>query len=165
MKLKVGDQVIVTTGKDKGKKSVITRVVPKQEKVVVEGVNLYVRHVRKMAGQAGQKMTLERPLAASKVAILNDKGEADRIGYKFEADGTKVRVFKKTGQVIVIKEAKKDKKGETKTKKAAEIAAKEAQAAEKGVANRPQDEKASKRGLKMPSLPIRRKTPQASTEK
>lgn len=165
MKFKVGDQVIITAGKDKGKKSTITRTLPRQEKVVVEGCNLYTRHVRKMAGQAGQKLTLERPLATAKIAILNDKGEADRIGYKIEADGTKIRVFKKTGAVIVIKEAKKNKKEDAKAKKATEVAVKEAQAVEKGEANRPRDEKSSRKGLKMPSLPMRRKTPQASTEK
>lgn len=117
MKFKVGDQIIVTAGKDKGKKTTITRVLPKVEKVVAEGCNMYTRHVRKMAGQAGQKMRLERPIVTAKIAILNDKGEPDRIGYKIGADGQKVRIYRKTGAEIVIKSTSSDKKAEKEAKK------------------------------------------------
>ncbi len=100
MKFKVGDQVLVTGGKDKGKKGQIIRVLATVEKVVVENVNMYVKHLKPVADRAGQKLTLPRPLPTAKVAIINDKGQADRIGYQITKDGTKTRVFKKTGQPV-----------------------------------------------------------------
>lgn len=100
MKFKVGDMVLVTAGKDKGKQAKITAVMPKQNKVVVEGVNMYTRHVKPYMGQSGQVTRRERPMSTAKIAILNDKGEADRIGYKVAKDGSKERVFKKTGKPV-----------------------------------------------------------------
>ena len=131
MKFKVGDQVIVTAGKDKGKKSVITKVLVETEKVVVENCNMYVRHVRKYAGQAGQKTEMARAMSTAKVAILNEKGDADRIGYKFEADGTKVRIYKKTGTVIEAKKQEKAVKAEKKEVKKAEKKTEKKEAKEK----------------------------------
>ncbi|MBD3279096.1 MAG: 50S ribosomal protein L24 [Candidatus Pacebacteria bacterium] len=107
MKFKVGDKVLVTAGKDKGKKSVITQVLPKKEQVVVKDVNMYVRHVRAVADKPGEKRRLPRPLATAKIAILNDQGEPDRIGYQVDKKGHKTRIYKKTGQVI--KNTKKTK--------------------------------------------------------
>lgn len=106
MKFRTGDQVLVTAGKDKGKKSTIARVLPKQNKVVVADANLYTRHRKPMMGQAGEKVTLARPLATAKIAILNDKGQPDRIGYRVAKDGSKERIFKKTGKVIPTQEKK-----------------------------------------------------------
>ncbi len=100
MKFKVGDEVIITGGKDKGKKASITRVIPAKDKVVVEGINLYTKHVKPMGGQAGDKVVLERPLPTAKIAILNEKGNPDRIGYSVDKKGSKTRVFKKTGAVV-----------------------------------------------------------------
>jgi large subunit ribosomal protein L24 len=100
MRFKVGDQVIVTGGKDKGKTGKIVRVLPKEEAVVVEGVNMYVKHIKPMQDRAGQRTQLARPLPTAKVAILNDKNQPDRIGYQVTADGQKNRVFKKTGELI-----------------------------------------------------------------
>lgn len=100
MKLKIGDQVLVTTGKDKGRKGEIVKVLPKADRVVVRGINLYTKHIKPMSGRAGEKKVLERALPTANVAILNDQGVADRVGYSVAKDGTKVRVFKKTGQVI-----------------------------------------------------------------
>ncbi len=102
MKFKVNDQVIVTAGKDKGKKSKIIAVLPKSDKVIVEGANLYTRHIRKMQGRAGEIVRKERPLATAKIAIINDKGQPDRIGYIMQ-DGEKKRIFKKTKTVIESK--------------------------------------------------------------
>jgi large subunit ribosomal protein L24 len=109
MKFKVGDKVIVTGGKDKGRKGTIIRVVPKKEAVVVEGVNLYVKHQRPMGDRPGQRMTKERPLPTANVAILNDKDQPDRIGYTVDAKGNKDRIFKKTGAVIKYGEKSKKK--------------------------------------------------------
>ena len=100
MKFKVGDMVLVTGGKDKGKQGKITRVFPKEDTVVVEGANMYVKHIKPMQGRAGEKIRRERALPTAKVAILNAAtGKVDRVGYKV-VDGKKVRVFKKTGEEI-----------------------------------------------------------------
>ncbi|MEN8252993.1 MAG: 50S ribosomal protein L24 [Patescibacteria group bacterium] len=100
MKFKTGDQVLVTVGKDKGKKAKIIKVLPEKHRVVVEGVNMYTRHMKPFGGQAGQKIRKERPLPTANIAIINDKGQADRIAYEVGKDGKKVRIFKKTGKII-----------------------------------------------------------------
>ena len=108
MKFKVGDKVLVTAGKDKGRTGTIIKVDHKSERVIVEGVNKYTKHIKPMMGRAGDKVVVERYLPTAKIAIINDKGKADRIGYKVEKDGSKIRVFKKTGAVITEnKESKK----------------------------------------------------------
>lgn len=108
MKFKVGDKVLVTIGKDKGKTGVIVKVDPKTNRVLVEGVNKYVKHIKPMMGRPGDKVLVERYLPTAKVAILNEKDKADRIGYQIADDGSKIRVFKKTG--TAIKENKESKK-------------------------------------------------------
>ena len=100
MKLKVGDKVLVTSGKDKGKKSEIIAVFPDENKVLVKDVNLYVKHVRPFMDRPGEIVRRERPMPVAKVAILNDKDQADRVAYKVTTDGKKERIFRKTGQVI-----------------------------------------------------------------
>ncbi|MCA9369677.1 MAG: 50S ribosomal protein L24 [Pseudomonadales bacterium] len=100
MKLRVGDNVIVTAGKDKGVKSEITRVIPKSNKVVVRGVNMYVKHTKPMMGRSGERTRTERPLSTAKVAILNQEGAPDRVGYVVDKKGVKQRIFKKTGNAV-----------------------------------------------------------------
>ena len=100
MKFKVGDKVIVTTGKDKGKKSEIVKLLLKKDAVIVKDANFYTKNVKPYAGKAGEQVRRERALSLGKIAILNDKGEPDRIGYKVTKDGRKERIFKKTGKVI-----------------------------------------------------------------
>lgn len=100
MKLKAGDTVLVTAGKDKGKTAKVLRVLVASEKVVVEGVNLYTRHYKPMNNQAGRTVRKERPLSTASVAIVNEKGARDRIGYRVAKDGTKVRIFRKTGTPV-----------------------------------------------------------------
>lgn len=99
MKFKVGDEVIVTAGKDKGTKAKILSVLPADNKVVVQGVNMYTRHRRPFAGQAGERVRQERPLNVANIAIWNGK-EPDRITYKVNKDGSKERYFAKTGKKI-----------------------------------------------------------------
>lgn len=100
MKLHVGDVVLVTGGKDKGKQGKIVRVFPKEDKVLVQGVNMYVKHIKPMQGRAGEKVRRERPLHTASVAIMNSEtGKVDRVGHKV-IDGKKVRVYKKTGAEI-----------------------------------------------------------------
>lgn len=105
MKFKVGDKVIITAGDAKGKKSVITELYHQKDKVKVKDVNLYVKHIKPMPliGREGDRVTLERPVSVADVAILNEKGEPDRIGYKVTKKGDKVRIYKKTGKEIEAK--------------------------------------------------------------
>ncbi|MBT4123911.1 MAG: 50S ribosomal protein L24 [Candidatus Pacebacteria bacterium] len=107
MKLITGDKVLVTGGKDKGKKGEIVKVFPKKHRVLVKDVNIYAKHVKPQAGRPGEIVRRERPLPTANVAILNDKGEVDRVGYKVTKDGKKERIFKKTGTVISLKKTKK----------------------------------------------------------
>lgn len=102
MKFKVGDKVLITAGKDKGKTGEISQVLPKENKVVIPGINQYVKHVKPMPmiNRPGEKVTLNRPLSVAKIAIINDGGEPDRIGYKIDNQGKKSRIFRKTGQEV-----------------------------------------------------------------
>lgn len=101
MKFKIGDLVLITGGKDKGKQGKITKVLPDANRVVVEGMNLYTRHVKPYGGRAGEQVRRERPLPTANVAIINpDTKKVDRVGYKVMKDGSKVRVFKKTGKEV-----------------------------------------------------------------
>ncbi len=96
MKIKKGDNVLVITGKDSGKKGKVLRALPREAKIVVEGANIRKKHVRaKRAGQKGQIVEMPGVFSVSNVKLLCPKcGKAIRIGYKVEA-GKKVRVCKK----------------------------------------------------------------------
>ena len=101
LKLKKGDKVIVTTGKDKGKTGEITTVFPKENKVIVGGVNMVKRHTKPSQVSAGGIISKEMPIHVSNVALVDPKtGKATRVGYKVEKDGRKVRVAKKSGEVV-----------------------------------------------------------------
>lgn len=115
MKFRTGDNILVTAGKDKGKKGQVVRVIRAKQQVVVEGMNLYTRHIKPMGERAGETVRRERPLSLAKVAIINDQGQPDRIGYVVSKDGEKKRIFKKTGTIIPV--AKKVKKSAVKAKK------------------------------------------------
>ena len=108
MKFKTGDQVIITAGKDKGKKGQIVRVLPKKNQVIVKDANFYSRHIKPQGKRSGEIKKMERPLDLGKIAILNDKDQPDRIGYRVTKNGRKERIFKKTGKVMP--ELKKEKK-------------------------------------------------------
>jgi len=116
MKLSRGDTVVITTGKDKGKKGQILRVLHAENRVVVAGVNLVTKHVKKTAQSPGSTVKFERSIHASNVAILDPKsGKPSRIGYTM-IDGKKVRVAKKSGTPLeraksVPAETKAEKKG------------------------------------------------------
>jgi len=101
MKLKKGDNVIVLTGKDKGKKGKITRAFPSENKVVIEGLNIVKKHQRaRKTGEKGQTIKVAMPLHVSNVAIVDPKTEkGSRIGTKKVGD-TKVRIAKKSNQEI-----------------------------------------------------------------
>lgn len=102
-KIRKGDEIVVITGKDKGKRGTVLRVIPAEDRVVVEGVNVYKKHQKPnpMKGQQGGIVEIIKPLHVSNVAIFNKAtGKADRVGFKILEDKTKVRVFKSTGEVI-----------------------------------------------------------------
>ena len=101
-KIRKGDQVIVITGRDKGKRGVITQRVD-DEHVIVDGVNVAKKHVKPnpMKGTTGGVIDKLMPIHQSNVAIFNAAtGKADRVGIKLLADGKKVRVFKSSGEEI-----------------------------------------------------------------
>lgn len=101
MKFKTNDMVLVTGGKDKGKKGKILKVLREKNTVVVEGVNKYVKHIKKQGQRSGEKVLRERPLPTANVAILNpDTNKPDRIGYMVDKAGNKVRIYKKTGKAM-----------------------------------------------------------------
>jgi len=101
MKIKKGDMVVVITGKERNKTGKVLRVSKKTERVVVEGLNKVVRHVRKTKTQAGQKTTFEAPLHISNVMVLDPKTKkGTRIGYKVSKDGKKERIAKKSNSVL-----------------------------------------------------------------
>ncbi len=103
MKIKKGDQVIVTTGRDKGKQGEVLRAMPKTNKVVVQGVNIVKRHTRPSQTNAGGIISKEAPIDVSNVALIDpETGKATRVGFKV-VDGEKVRVAKKSGKVIAAK--------------------------------------------------------------
>lgn len=109
MKFRAGDNVIVTAGKDKGKTGKVLRVLPAENKVIVENANIYVKHIKPMNGQDGRRVESPRPLPTAKVAIINNEGNPDRIGYKVSKSGVKERVFKKTGKPVPTVERAKSK--------------------------------------------------------
>ncbi len=100
MKLKKGDTVLVIAGKDKGKEGEIVRALPRENKVIVTGVNIAKKH-QKQTKQTMQGGIIDRdmPVHASNVMLVH-KGKPTRVGYKIQADGTKVRIAKRTGEVI-----------------------------------------------------------------
>jgi large subunit ribosomal protein L24 len=99
MKLRKGDHVVVLKGKDRGKDGVIMRVLPGENKVIVEGVNVAKKHQKatRATMQAGI-IDKDMPIDASNVAIFS-RGKPSRIGYKIE-DGKKVRIAVRTGEVL-----------------------------------------------------------------
>ncbi|MBP9996542.1 MAG: 50S ribosomal protein L24 [Lachnospiraceae bacterium] len=99
LKIKKGDTVKVIAGKDKDKEGKVISVDPKNNKVVVEGVNLIKKHTKpSVANQNGGIITMEAPIDASNVMYMH-KGKATRVGFKIEKD-KKVRFAKSTGEVI-----------------------------------------------------------------
>lgn len=101
MKIKKGDKVQITSGKDKGKSGVVLRAVPSQEKIVVEGINIVKKHTRpKKEGEKGQRVEIPFPIPASNAMLVCPKcGKSTRIGYKVTKD-KKFRICKKCKEEI-----------------------------------------------------------------
>jgi len=100
-KTKKGDKVVVLTGRDKGKEGEVLRVLIDQERVVVQGVSMVKRHTRPGAGQPGGIVDKEGTIHISNVALIDPKSsKPTRVGFKILADGKKVRVAKRSGEVL-----------------------------------------------------------------
>jgi len=104
-KIRRGDDIVVIAGKEKSKRGRVIRVIDK-EKVLVENINLVKRHTKgnPLRNTSGSIVDKEMPLHISNVALVNPSTDkADRVGFKFLEDGSKVRFFKSTGEVILDK--------------------------------------------------------------
>jgi large subunit ribosomal protein L24 len=100
-KIRKGDKVVVLAGKDKGRGGEVLRVMPKESRAVVGGVNLVKRHQRQTANQEAGIVTREAPIHLSNLAIADPKdGKPTRVGFKTLDDGRKVRVAKRSGETI-----------------------------------------------------------------
>ena len=99
-KIKKGDRVVVLTGKDKGRQGAVLKVLPQEQRVVVEGLNMVQRHTRptQFDPQGGIK-NKEAPIHVSNVAVVDSQGKPTRVGFRVEGD-KKVRFAKTTGEVI-----------------------------------------------------------------
>jgi len=99
-KIKKGDRVVVLTGKDKGRQGNVLKVLPQEQRVLVEGLNIVQRHTRpsQFDPQGGIK-NKEAPIHVSNVAVVDSQGKPTRVGFRLEGD-KKVRFAKTTGEVI-----------------------------------------------------------------
>jgi large subunit ribosomal protein L24 len=102
-KIKKGDEVVVLTGRDKGKTGAVVRMLRDENRAVVEGVNMVKRHTRPSQTQPGGIIEKEAPIHVSNLALADPKdGKPTRVGYKTLDDGRKVRVAKRSGEVIDV---------------------------------------------------------------
>ncbi len=101
-KLKKGDKVVVLTGRDRGKEGEIEKVLPKDGRAIVTGVNTVIRHTRQSQSSQGGRIPQPAPIQLSNLALVDPKeGGATRVGFKF-VDGKKVRFAKKSGEVLDV---------------------------------------------------------------
>ena len=101
MKLKIGDEVQILTGKDKGKKGKITKILRNSEKIVVEKVNIVTKHIKKTAQRAGERIQYEKPFNASNAILVCPKcKKTTRIAHKKLDSGKKQRICKKCGDSV-----------------------------------------------------------------
>ncbi len=114
MKIHTGDTVLITSGKDKGKTGQVLRVLQGKNRVVVAGINMRTKHIRKTSQRAGQIIRYEAGLSVSNVMVLDPKTKKPtRIGYLFE-NGKKVRVAKVSGELLQEMGARSKERGEEK---------------------------------------------------
>lgn len=104
MKIKKHDQVLIIAGRDKGKIGEVMKVFPKEDRVIVAKINMVTKHVKpKNKTESGSMARIEQPIHASNVArfvMVDDKPVPSRIGYQSTDDGKKVRILKKTNEVV-----------------------------------------------------------------
>ena len=101
LKIRKGDHVVVITGKDKGKKGEVLKVIPAENRAIVKGIAMVRRHQRQTATQDGGIIAKEASIHISNLALEDPKdGKPTRVGYKFLKDGRKVRFARRSGEVI-----------------------------------------------------------------
>jgi len=101
LKVKKGDKVVILTGRDKGQKGEILKVLREDNRVLVQGINMVTKHQKPTQTSPGGKARQEMPIHISNVALMDPKGgKATRVGYKVLKDGKKVRVARKSGETI-----------------------------------------------------------------
>jgi large subunit ribosomal protein L24 len=101
LKIRKGDRVVVVTGRDKGKAGQVLNVLPAENRAIVQGVNVVRRHQKQTPSQEGGIVSKEMPIHLSNIALADPKsGKPTRVGYKFLKDGKKVRVAKRSGEII-----------------------------------------------------------------
>ncbi len=101
LKIRKGDHVVLLTGKDKGKGGEVLKVMPKENRALVHGVNMIKRHQKQSAQQAGGIITREATVHISNLALEDPKdGKPTKVGYKTLKDGRKVRFARRSGEVI-----------------------------------------------------------------
>lgn len=112
IRLVKGDKVVVRSGKYRGQTGIVTGVHPRSNSATVEGINIVKKHVKpNRQHPQGGIIEIQRPLTVSKLGILDDKNKPSRIGYKFDADGNKFRIYKTTGKQIPAARPKNKGKG------------------------------------------------------
>ena len=100
-KIRKGDKVVILTGRDKGRSGEVVQVMPRENRAIVRGVNMVKRHQRQTAQQEAGIISKEAPLQLSNIAIADPKdGKPTRVGFKVLDDGRKVRVAKRSGDLI-----------------------------------------------------------------
>ena len=100
-KIRKGDKVVVLAGKDKGRSGEVLSVQPKEDTALVRGVNMIRRHQKQSQSQEGGIITKEAPIQLSNIALADPKdGKPTRVGFIVQTDGKKVRVAKRSGEVI-----------------------------------------------------------------
>jgi large subunit ribosomal protein L24 len=103
IKIRKGDHVVVITGKDKGKKGEVLKVIPSENRAIVKGVGMIRRHQKQTATQEGGIIAKEAAIHISNLALEDPKdGKPTRVGYKFLKDGRKVRFAKRSGEMIDV---------------------------------------------------------------
>ena len=102
-KIKKGDKVVVITGKDKGKTGEVLRILVDENRALVQGINMVKRHTKPSAAGQGGVVSKEASIHLSNVALADPKtGKATRVGFKVEKDGKKVRIAKRSGEVVNV---------------------------------------------------------------
>jgi large subunit ribosomal protein L24 len=100
-KIKKGDKVVVLSGRDKGKQGEVEQVLPKENRAVVGGINMAIRHVKQsQQNPQGGRIPKALPIDLSNLALLDANGKATRVGFRFDDQGNKVRYAKTTGDAI-----------------------------------------------------------------
>ena len=101
LKVKKGDRVVVLAGRDKGKRGEVLRVIPSENRAVVQGINVVRRHQKQTPQQDGGIISKEAPIHISNIAVEDPSdGSPTRVGYRFTDDGRKVRYARRSGEVI-----------------------------------------------------------------